>query len=376
MKIAFDAKRALLNHSGLGNYSRNLVMSFLQYFPASQYHLFSPKANTHFKKELEEKAQKNLMYHFPQNTIQKIFSAWWRRRLITPQLTKNKINLYHGLSHELPIGIDKTDIKTIVTIHDLIFERYPSYYPWIDRFFYAQKIKHACKIANQIVAISEQTKADLIQFYQIPADKIKVIYQSCDSVYYQKKAPSTLLSRFQLPAQFILCVGTFSQRKNHITLLKAVLLLKERQQIKIVFVGKGGDCYERIQSFIAENKLQEQVIFIDKCDVNELREIYLAATLLVYPSEFEGFGIPIIEAFASNTPVITTDKPIFKEAGGEAAIYVDTMNAALLASNISNLYNDESLQQEMIAKGRKQLLLFTPEKIANDYMSLYQNIVS
>ncbi len=376
MKIAFDAKRALLNHSGLGNYSRNLVMSFLHYFPANQYHLFSPKANAHFKKELDEKAHQNLMYHFPQNTIQKRLSFWWRRRLITRQLTKQEINLYHGLSHELPIGIDKTDIKTIVTIHDLIFERYHTYYPWIDRFFYAQKIKHACKIATQIVAISEQTKEDLIHFYHIPADKIKVIYQSCDSVYYQQKALSTPPTRFQLPDQFILCVGTFSQRKNHLSLLKAILLLKKKQQMKIVFVGKGGDCYERIKSFIAENNLQEQVIFIDKCDVNELREIYLAATLLVYPSEFEGFGIPIIEAFASDLPVITTHKSIFKEAGGEAAMYVDTMNIEALANSISDVFNNESLQQEMIAKGRKQLLLFTPEKIANDYMSLYQTIVS
>ena len=375
MKIAFDAKRALLNHSGLGNYSRNLVMSLLQYFPANEYHLFTPKVKAHFQLELNEKANQNLIYHFPQNAIQKRFSFWWRRKLITKQLTKNKIDLYHGLSHELPFGIDKSTIKTVVTIHDLIFERYPTYYPWLDRFFYAQKIKHACKIANQIVAISEQTKEDLTQFYKVPSDKIKVIYQSCDITYYQQKKEVKLIEQFQLPAEFILCVGTFSQRKNHITLLQSILLLKKKQSIKIVFVGKGGDCYPLIQSFILENKLQEDVIFIHQCDVNELRQIYLAASLLVYPSEFEGFGIPIIEAFASNLPVITTNKSIFKEAGGDAAIYVDTTNQELMAAAIDEVLNNNTLQQEMIAKGKKQLLLFTPEKIANDYMSLYKNII-
>lgn len=375
MKIAFDAKRALLNHSGLGNYSRNLLISLLHYFPTNEYHLYTPKANAKFQQELNTKARQDLLYHFPQNNIQKRFSFWWRRSLITKQLTKNNINLYHGLSHELPIGIDKLNIKTVVTIHDLIFERYPTYYPWVDRFFYAQKIKHACKIANQIVAISEQTKQDLIELYQIPAHKIKVIYQSCDIAYYQQKKEVKLIERFKLPAEFILCVGTFSQRKNHITLLQSILLLKKNQSIKIVLVGKGGDSYPLIQSFILENKLQEDVIFIHECDVSELRQIYLAASLLVYPSEFEGFGIPIIEAFASNLPVITTNKSIFKEAGGDAAIYVDTSNKEILAATIDEVLNNNTLQQEMITKGRKQLLLFTPEKIAHDYMSLYKSIV-
>ena len=157
MNIGFDAKRAYHNGTGLGHYSRTLLHSLSEYYPEHQYYLFNPKSSTSF-----EVRGNNINEVLPKGFLNKIFSSAWRSSWVKKDLQKLKIDLYHGLSHEIPLGIHKTGIKSVVTIHDLIFERFPQQFNKINVQLFRKKFTYACKHSDKIIAISQQTKKDII----------------------------------------------------------------------------------------------------------------------------------------------------------------------------------------------------------------------
>ncbi len=178
MNIGFDAKRAFHNSTGLGHYSRTLIRSLADCYPEHQYYLFNPKPSSLFSFP-----EKNIQEVRPASFINNIFSSVWRSSWVKNDLKKYKIDIYHGLSHEIPVGIQKTGIKSVVTIHDLIHERHPEQYNAIDVKIYNKKFRYACANADKIIAISEQTKKDIIEFYKTPEEKITVCYQSCNPAF-------------------------------------------------------------------------------------------------------------------------------------------------------------------------------------------------
>ena len=188
MKIGFDAKRLFNNYTGLGNYSRTLVKNYAQ-SSTNSINLYTTHSNNNKETEIFYDENKFFL-HITKSLIKSL----WRSCGIVKQLKKDKIKIFHGLSNELPIGIKNSGVKSIVTIHDLIFKIYPKTYPLFDRFIYDFKFKHACKTADKIIAISEQTKKDIIRFYNIPENKIEVVYQSCNDLFFNnnKKDKSTL----------------------------------------------------------------------------------------------------------------------------------------------------------------------------------------
>jgi glycosyltransferase involved in cell wall biosynthesis len=376
--IGYDAKRALMNHSGLGSYSRNLLMGLAHAFPENKYVLFSPKQKAEFRDAVDGMTNHQVSYIMPPEGSGKISGTLWRTYKIAKLAKAAGIDIYHGLSHELPVNIEKTGIRTVVTIHDLIFERYPGHYPFFDRLFYRKKIKEACDNADKIVAISEQTARDLLDMYQVDPKKLQVIYQGCDLVYNTEKSKEELEAvqlKYRLPKKFILCVGSFVERKNQLTLIKAMKFLKGETDYELVLVGKGGSYEEKIRRSIKHNDMQQMVHIISGCSTPELACIYRLAKIFVYPSLFEGFGIPIIEAMSSGTPVITSNGSCFKETGGDACIYVDAMNEKQLANELLLLSQQENTRQELIQKGFHHVKKFSQDKIARDYMNLYQAMI-
>lgn len=383
MRIGFDAKRAFQNSTGLGHYSRTLLTSLARYYPGNEYYLFAPKQTTSFAR-VENSFKIITPTHFPFS----LFRSAWRSRGVVKDLKKNKIDLYHGLSHEIPVGIQAAGIPSVVTMHDLIFERFPQQYNKIDVIIYRKKFKHACKHANSIIAISQQTKDDLINIYNIPAAKIDVCYQSCDASFREKVSlPQREVIRqlYQLPPRFFLSVGSIIERKNLLTICKAMLLLKERLNIPLVVIGKGGAYKQRIQKFIEENDLQHSIIFLsDNAEANSnegfkssahFPTIYQMAEALLYPSTFEGFGIPILEALSSGVPVITSNVSCMPEAGGNAAAYIDPYDAASLSLKMEEIATDKNLAEMMIQKGLLHAASFSNEKTAAAIMQVYKKLV-
>ncbi len=369
MKIGFDAKRAFLNASGLGNYSRNTLNALLHYYPKNDYVLFTPEIN----KELFHN-YKQFDVISPDSPLMKLFKSLWRSFSVSGQLEKNKLDLFHGLSNELPEGIHKTDVPAVVTIHDLIFMRFPEFYKPFDRRIYYSKVKYACTSAKKIIAISAQTKEDIVEFLKIDPGKIELIYQSISPKYYKPQTVENLLPKYNISENFILAVGTVEPRKNQLSILKAVHAKKIQTQI--VFVGKPTEYSFQLLEFITENKMEGQVKFLTNIPRKDLIGLYQQARLSVYISIFEGFGLPVIESMASGCPVITSNVSCLPETAGGAAILCTPDNVEDLGNQIQKLLEDEGFRSDWIKKGTERAKVFHPEYFSQKMISLYSEILS
>jgi glycosyltransferase involved in cell wall biosynthesis len=373
MHIGFDAKRAFLNNSGLGNYARTLIKSLNEYYPENTYSLFTTRQSENdFQKQIS--SLKNISIHEPQSFIDKKLRSRWRSYGITNTLKEQHMDVYHGLSNELPFNIQEFKGKKIVTIHDLIFIRFPKLYPYLDRKIYNKKFRHACDIADTIIAISEETKRDIEKYYFIPENKIKVIYQSCDEAFYNeysKEEEQNIHSLYQLPSDYLLYVGTIEERKNLMTIVKA---LKQVKDIPLIVIGKKKSYFQKVKDCITKNGLTNRVIFLENVDNSHLPMIYKNTKIFIFPSLFEGFGIPIIEALTSRTPVITTKGACFPEAGGPDSIYIDPLNENELAEKINDLLGSEKLRNEIAKKGFDYAQRFHPRTVTSQIMNVYKSL--
>lgn len=369
MKIGFDAKRAFLNSSGLGNYSRNTLNALRRYFPENDYILFTPQVTGRLFANYQQ-----FKVVSPQNLIAKKMKSLWRSLFLIPHIKRHEADLFHGLSNELPKGIHSSQIPSVVTIHDLIFMRYPEFYSSIDRKIYFKKVKYACHAADKIIAISRQTKHDIETFFHVPPGKIELVYQPVAPVFFEKHDTSAIRDKYGLPEKFILAVGTLEPRKNQLALLQAVHRAGIR--IPVVFVGKQTASYMIvINRFITENDMKSRVMFLSGLPDEELAGIYQCASFSVYVSVFEGFGLPVIEAMACGCPVLTSTVSVLPETAGEAAALCHPARIDEIAEKIAVLMNDKTLRTELIQKGLLRAEQFHPEKYAKNLISLYSKIL-
>jgi glycosyltransferase involved in cell wall biosynthesis len=368
-KIGFDAKRFFNNYTGLGNYSRDLIRILLSNYPEQEFLLYTPQIGIPQYSDLVP----NSVIRRPSGFLNKILTSNWRTNRIINDLKRDEIDIYHGLSGEIPIGLDKTSITSVVTIHDLIFIRYPELYKKIDRTLYHKKFKYACEHADQIVAISEQTKLDIIEFFNIHENKVKVIYQGCHESFKSVKSEQekqTLIKKLGLPQEFILNVGTIESRKNAFSIVQAI----KDKDISLVIVGKQTAYTKEIKSYIVAHNMEKRVFFLQGLTMYELSILYSIAKIFVYPSIFEGFGIPIIEALYSGTPVITTNSGVFPEAGGPFSQYIDPNDINQLSLSIDSILNSPERQEIMSQKGLAYAQQFNDEILAAQWMDLYKKI--
>ena len=382
MNIGFDAKRAFHNGTGLGHYSRTLIHSLSAFHPEHQYYLFNPKPG-----ELFQLKGGNLHEVLPNGVFSKLFRSAWRSSWVTKDLKRLKIDLYHGLSHEIPIGIKKTGIKSVVTIHDLIHERYPEQYNPIDVRIYNKKFRYACEHTDKVIAISEQTKRDIIEFYKTPAEKITVCYQSCNPAFGQiisEAEKAAVKKEYGLPDQFFLYVGSIIERKNLLNICKALFLLREDLDIPLVVIGDGGKYKQQVKDFVLQNDLEKKVIFLSDNDKAKIAPafrsaavfpaIYQSAIAMIYPSFFEGFGIPVLEALWSRLPVITSNVSCLPEAGGDGAHYVNPALAEEIAAGMKKIFEDKNFADSLREKGWLHAQRFTQLKCADAVMEVYKSL--
>ena len=375
MRIGFDAKRAYQNFTGLGNYSRDLIENLIEFYPSNEYRLFAPKENKNPRLNYLS-THKSVSSIFPETPLNKTFKGLWRSINMEKSIIKNEIDVYHGLSNEIP-RIKSHNIPYVVTIHDLIFKRYPRNYRNIDRKIYNAKFKYAVKHADLTIAISEQTKNDIVDYYDANPEKIKVIYQTCHK-NFRKEYSSELLhhikKKFNLPDQFILNVGTIETRKNLISIINAMTLMKIKAPL--VVVGKKTKYMNFINIQLKKLKFDpSQIIFLHDVSVEDLPGIYQLSSLFVYPSIFEGFGIPILEALCCGIPVITTKGGCFSEAGGKYSMYVDPLNMEELAHKMDECLTYSKKREKMIIKGLLHAKRFEPVTLSKELMQAYRGLL-
>ena len=371
MNIGFDAKRAFLNRSGLGTYSRSTMRLLSDFYPDNTYFLFSEKEN----RELYQPSSNQFVIE-PSQIISSTFPSLWRSWGIHRDINNRKLDIYHGLSNELPWSIKKTGAKSVVTIHDLIFLRYPEYYPYIDRQIYFLKFRNACQNADKILAISDATKQDIIHFLGIDPVKIEVVYQTCDPVFRkiatsEKKAE--IRKKYNLPENFILYLGTIEKRKNALTLIKAYK--NQNIDIPLLIVGKPTAYLTEISEYLKQNPTGNNIMFRHNVESADLPALYQSALVFVYPSVFEGFGIPILEALYSGVPVITSKGSCFEETGGAAAKYCDPNNIEEMGKCLTDVLNSSNTRKLMVEKGFQHGKKFDEVNVAANLMNVYLSLL-
>jgi len=371
LRIGFDAKRLFNNFTGLGNYSRTLVQNLSEQYPDHQYYLYSPQVRkepiTNYFLESPNFIPRQSRY---------LPGVLWRSFGLRPQIRKDQIELYHGLSNELPFNLRNTGVKTIVTIHDLIFKRYPQWYPLIDRRMYDLKFRYSCQTADHIIAISECTKKDIIHFYGIDPSRIAVIYQTCNAEFQQLLSDRLLddmRKKYGLPQDYLLYVGSIIERKNLEGIIKAFSLLPPALDIPLVVVGQGKKYLKKVKAEISRRGLSKRVHFLSDLQQADLPALYQAALAFLYPSFYEGFGIPLIESLFSQTPVLTSDCSSLPEAAGGGGHYVDPANPEEIAAGIEQLIGDSEYRKTLIEEGIAHVQRFDVEKSTVAVMNLYQD---
>ena len=374
--IGFDAKRIVRNATGLGNYGRTLINGLNAVAPADwQLRLYAPDAGREpLRNQIAESDRMQFVY--PSHRPLKIQRSVWRISSIVDDLKRDGVTLYHGLTGELPKGISTSGIRSVVTIHDLIFLRHPEYYNWLDVKIYDWKFRMVCREANRIIAISERTKQDVMELGGVGEDRIDVIYQSCSPRFQTIATPQQqdeVLRRYSLPRRFVLSVGSIEERKNIRLAVRALYHLPA--DIHLVAVGRRTAYSEKVLKEVADSNLEQRVHFLHNVPDCDLQALYQMAEVFVYPSRYEGFGIPIIEAIHSGLPVVAATGSCLEEAGGPDCLYVSPDDAEALAASIRMVLKESPGREQRIQRSREYVRRFEGNDVAGQVLDVYRRVL-
>lgn len=374
LTIGYDAKRAVSNGTGLGNYCRTLLNDLGTTDTTDSFRLYVPDLG---RDDLRSKLimPANMKLVTPRTGLQKALSSMWRIKGIVNDLRRDGIDIYHGLTGELPFGISSTGIKSVVTIHDLIFMRHPEYYSPIDVAIYKWKFRNAIRRANRIIAISECTRRDIMELGETDDSRIDVVYQSCDTRFRQQVSPEQkqdVRARYSLPKHYVLFVGTIEERKNALLAAQALPYLSD--EIHLVLVGRQTAYAKTITSFARQSGLTNRIHMLSGVPTSDLYAIYQQAECFVYPSRYEGFGIPVIEAIQSHLPVIACTGSCLEEAGGPDNVYVDPDEPQEMAMAIKSITDNPDAARQIVTRSLDYIRRFENGNVAQEMLNVYRSL--
>jgi len=376
MKIGIDC-RTILNpklgeRAGVGHYTYYLVKNIIRCDKQNEYVLFF---DWRFR-DMKEFERKNVIVkNFPFSQYNKYLPFAYSHMLISAYLVKGGLDLFHSPISSLPLTYPK---KSIITVHDLAIYKNPAWFP-SQIFSTKLLVPQSLRKADKIIAVSESTKKDLKQIFNIPAKKIKVIYEGAtvEKIPVKNKGIDNL-KRFKLWPKFILFVGTLTPRKNIVNLIRAYKQLLNMEpgfaEYQLVLAGAKGYQNDKVFDEIKEQKLKKQIHYLGYITHNQKMELMKKATCFVFPSSYEGFGLPVAEAMALGTPVITSKASSLPEVAGKAALLVDPEYEQEIAKALKKALSDKKLRARMIEKGKKQVKLFSWEKCAKETVKVYESL--
>ena len=369
--IGFDAKRIVRNGTGLGSYGRTLVNDLAQR-PDLELRLYAPdKGRDDLRSQIVERP--NVTFCYPHCNIQR---SWWRMKGVVADLRHDGVQLYHGLTGELPIGIRQSGIRSVVTVHDLIFLRHPEFYHWIDTKIYAWKFRQMLREADHIIAISECTKRDILYYADVDEQRISIIYQSFAPRFSADVSMEQRLQVrgiYQLPERYVLNVGSIEARKNVLQAVQALPLLPD--DVALVIVGRHTPYTDRVLKYAHEHHLEQRVRVLHGVPDEHLPVLYALAESFVYPSVYEGFGIPIIEAISCGLPVVACSGSCLEEAGGPDSLYVQPGDVEGMAHAIRRSLQGAEGRELRIAISKKYIRRFSGCDVAGQVADIYQRLL-
>ena len=376
LTIGYDGKRAVANNTGLGNYSRYVIDTLSIGFPRNTYRLYTPvvRDNPRLAPLL---SRGNVELAWPQTAAGRFMPAMWRTFGLTRRLVSDDVSLYHGLSNELPMGIGGVAIPSVVTIHDLIYRRVPQDYKPIDRRLYDLKYSRSAKCATRVIAISQRTRDDLVEDYQIDPAKIDIIYQGCDPrfglpVTFDEK--QRVRKVYSLPDRYFITVGSVRTRKNQLLAVRSLERLPSALKLVIVSSRKG-DYAAEVAAYIASHGLSDRVLWLTDVPFADLPALYAMADFSAYTSRYEGFGIPVIESLSTGTPVIAATGSCLEEAGGPGAVYIDPDDVDAFVEAASKMCDDVVFHDKYASRGRQYVKRFSADEFARLTMACYHKAI-
>jgi glycosyltransferase involved in cell wall biosynthesis len=301
---------------------------------------------------------------------------WHRLRLPVPvEWFTGPVDIFHSTDFVLP---PVRQAKTILTVHDLTFMRLPHCAQAGLRAYLNNVVPRSIERANLVLADSQSTKNDLIELLGVSPDKIEVVYAGVERRFRPMKGEVALRrvkKRYGLNFRFILSLGTLEPRKNFTRLVEAYALMRDKE-LKLVIAGGKGWLYDEIFAKVEELSLEDKIVFPGFIADEDLPALYNLAELFVFPSLYEGFGLPPLEAMACGTPVVTSDRPSLPEVVGEAGLMVEATDSEALAEAMEQVLTDEDLRREMREKGLRQAEKFTWEAAAGKLLDVYRRLGS
>lgn len=371
MKIGWNVTLLKNNLSGVGNYIEKVIKKINCMNTRNNLVLFGTDNNYNYKK-LNFKDEIILSNKIISDS--KILRIIWEQIILPLKSKKQQIDILHCPAHVIPLFSSQI---TVVTVHDLAFKLFPKTFRWQNRIYLNLIVPLSIKRADMIIAVSKNTKEDIVKEYGINPDKIKVIYNGVNDKYKpikNKKTTNKLKEKYKLPKNYILYLGTLEPRKNIKRLIKAFDKLNHND-LKLVIAGGKGWLYDDIFKLVKTLNLENKIIFTGYIDEEDIVPLYSSATIFIYPSLYEGFGLPPLEAMACGTPVITSNISSLPEVVGDAAITVDPYDINDIASSIRQILNNKILQEDLRKKGLQQAQKFSWEKTAEETLKLYKECI-
>jgi len=380
MKIAIDALPLMLPKTGIGFYTGHLLSEFVRTAPENEYYLCDMLLGQSFYNLIKikdlAKSLKTLQnisrFSYPLQPMIRIGLMVYSRG---SQETKKieEMDLFFGPNFK---GFFKGNLKNVITIHDMGHEFYPENVEEKVLDYLREELPRAAKLANLIIADSKSTKRDILKFLNVPEEKVKVISIGVDKSFQPIKDPmvlETTRKKYRLSEDFILYLGAIQPRKNITGLIQAYNLLSKRQGFNYDLVIGGGVGWrnENVSRLVVELGLENRIRFTGYIEPLDLPVLYNLATTFVYPSFYEGFGLPVLEAMACGVPVVTSNVSSLPEIAGDAAVYVNPHSVEELSEGIRRILFDGNLRSSCVIKGLERARSFTWEGCARETLKTF-----
>lgn len=352
MRIAIDAQTTLGQKTGFGFYVKNLVEALAKVDSKGEYVLIKPQTQQDFP-------------------TWKRF--WWDQLVFPSRAKKARVDLLHQPCFSAPILFTG---KVIVTCHDLISVFFPENLPLASRLFYSRWMPFSYRKAMMVIADSEHTKKDIISLLRIPERRIKVVHLAVSKEFKPIKSSSKhrgILKKYRTGPRYFLHVGTIEPRKNLEFLVRAfALAYRDGLEENLVITGKKGWYYDGLFELVKNLNLTQKVVFTGYVEEKDLPALYSGATAFLFPSLYEGFGLPPLEAMACGTPVISSSTSSLPEVVGSAGILLPPRNEKLWAENMVKIVKDKGLAQTFKNLGLRQAAKFSWESTAKKTIEVYR----
>ena len=367
MKVAIDARK--LHDFGIGTYTRNLLLHLARIDRDSEYVLLCHQGDLDIAAQLGPNFR-TVLEPSPNYSIREQIHVPW-------VLHRERPDVFHAPHYVLPPAVR---CRSLVTIHDCIHLMFPQYLPNRMAYVYARaSMWSAARRSHRILTVSEASKRDIMHFFNVPPEKIVVVYNAIDErfrVTPSDEAVARVRERYQLDHGFVLYVGNIKPHKNLVRLIEAFNGLRQRgfDQLTLLIIGDEISKLPALRRAVHRHKLHKHVRFLGYLPNDTLAILYRLAAVFVFPSLYEGFGLPPLEAMASGTPVVTSNVSSLPEVMGDAAVLVDPYDVESIVDGIARILNNPALGEELRAKGIARAREFSWERSVARTRELYQEV--